>query len=128
VQLSKKHVLVIDYKTGRKFGNEIKHAEQVQLYAIATSIKYPDAETIDVELWYFDQKDGENYTHESKPASKWLYHLKLFNNRGKRMMSETEFAPNPNAISCKWCPYKDGICPHAVTTAVVAPRRKGQFK
>ena len=39
VWLSKKRAVVIDYKTGRKFGNEIKHAEQVQLYAMAVMIR-----------------------------------------------------------------------------------------
>ena len=127
VHLTKKHILIVDYKTGRKFGNEIKHGEQVQLYALAAAIKFPNVEEIDVELWYFDQKDGENYTHESKSVSKWMYHQKLFNNRGCKMTNATEFPPNPNAISCKWCPYRDGICEHAVTTTV-APRRKGTYK
>jgi hypothetical protein len=33
--------VVIDHKTGRKHGNELKHGEQVQLYAIATLIRNP---------------------------------------------------------------------------------------
>ncbi len=112
--LSSKHIAVIDYKTGRKHGNEIKHGEQVQLYALCAAIKYPEAETIDVELWYLDQDD---LTHESKPANKWLYHLKPFNNRGRKMMNETKWKPNPNVFSCNYCPYRLGDpapCVHAV--------------
>ena len=56
VRLSKTHAVVIDYKTGKKFGNEIKHAEQTQLYQLAAFLRYPELETIDVELWYTDRK------------------------------------------------------------------------
>lgn len=126
VHLTSTHLLVVDYKTGRKFGNEIKHGEQLQMYALAAAIKFPNVETIDVELWYFDQKDGENYTHETKSAAKWKYHQKFFSNRGLKMTNETKFLPNPNALSCRWCPYKDGICEYAVTTTI-APRRKKTY-
>lgn len=124
IHLSPTHILVVDFKTGRKFGNEIKHGEQVQLYALAAAVKFPNAKTIDVELWYFDQKDGENYTHESKPADKWLYHLKLFTNRGNKLLSATAFEPNPNAFSCKWCPYKEELCEYAHKGAMLPVRRK----
>lgn len=126
VHLTSTHILVIDFKTGRKFGNEIKHGEQLQLYALCAALKYPTAEIIDVELWYFDQKDGENYTHDSKPAKKWLYHLKPFNNRGIKLTNATEFPANPNAISCKWCTYKENICKFAHQGVAPPPRRKGQ--
>ena len=49
--------LVIDYKTGAKWGNEIKHGEQVQLYAISTLIRNPSLEKITVELWYIVKYD-----------------------------------------------------------------------
>lgn len=111
VHLSKTHIAVIDYKTGRRFGNEIKHGEQVQLYALSAAIKFPDAEIIDVELWYLDQ---DELTQESKPASKWLYHLKPFNNRGNKMCNETRFKPNPTIFTCQYCPYRLGVCEHAV--------------
>ena len=123
VHLSKQHVLVVDYKTGRKFGNEIKHGEQVQLYALGASILFPHATTIDVELWYLDQK-GE-ITHESKPASKWLYHLKPFNNRGLKMTQCLDFKPNPSVFACKWCAYKNEGCEFAYKGDAPV-RRKGQ--
>lgn len=125
VHLSTKHILVIDYKTGRKFGNEIKHGEQVQLYALGASILFPLAETIDVELWYLDQK-GE-ITHESKPANKWLYHLKPFNNRGRKMTEATEFKPNPSKYACQYCAYKEDVCKFAYKDDAPV-RRKGQPK
>jgi CRISPR/Cas system-associated exonuclease Cas4 (RecB family) len=112
VHISPTHIAVIDFKTGRKQGNEMKHSEQLQLYALAAAIKYGKAETITVELWYLDVDDE---TVETKPVSKWLYALKLFNNRGLKMTSATEFKPNPNVFSCQYCAYKEGICEYAVT-------------
>jgi hypothetical protein len=46
---------VIDYKTGKKFGNEIAHAQQCLLYAIATFFRYPHIEFVQTELWYIDK-------------------------------------------------------------------------
>jgi len=122
VFLSPKHVLVIDYKTGRKFGNEIKHGEQVQLYALALMCKMPEIETVDVELWYLDQNE---LTHETKPGSKWLYQLKPFTNRGLKMTMAKEFPPSPSKYACQYCPYKDGVC-EFVFKGDVPVRRKGQ--
>ena len=35
---------VIDYKTGKRFGNEISHSQQALLYAIGTFLRYPNLE------------------------------------------------------------------------------------
>lgn len=107
------HLIVIDYKTGRKQGNEIKHGEQCSLYAIAGSIMHPEVNDVTIELWYIDKDD---LTREKKPVTKWLSHLKLFNNRGHKMTNASVFKPNPNVWSCQYCPYKDGICEYAVDT------------
>lgn len=131
IWLSKTEIVVIDYKTGRKHGNEIKHGEQLQLYALACACRFPDVETIHVELWYLDQDD---MTTDVKHADKWLKAIKLFTNRGNKMLNETVFKPNPNAFSCNFCPYKDGICEHAYSDKKAvgnmykrkAVRRKGE--
>ena len=124
---TKKHLIVVDYKSGRKDGNEIKHGEQVMLYGLCAAIREPSVEVIDTELYYLDQSPGDdgskNFSSTSKPASKWLYHLKAFNNRGLKMTNATEFPPMPSAFACQWCPYKDGICEFAHSAKPV--RRKG---
>ena len=102
VRLSKTHAVVIDYKTGRKFGNEIKHAEQTQLYQLAAFLRYPELETIDVELWYTDQDD---LTHMKYTRSQGMRFFQNFNQRGIAMTSAKEFPPSPNVFACKWCPY-----------------------
>lgn len=102
VRLSKKHAVVIDYKTGKRFGNEIKHAEQGQLYQLAAFLKYPKLDTIDVELWYTDQNE---LSHMQYTREQGLRFFRNFDNRGKTMTSEQLFPANPNIFSCRWCPY-----------------------
>ncbi len=126
--------IIVDYKTGRKHGNEIKHGEQVQLYGLSAAIKFPLVKKIRTELWYLDQDD---IMSEEKPASKWLYQLKQFNNRGLKMTNCTDFKPNPNAFTCNYCPYKNEGCEYSIINSKAiqnvyarkaAPRRKGEPK
>lgn len=102
VRMSKTHGVVIDYKTGKKFGNEIKHAEQCQLYQLAAFLRYPELEVVDVELWYTDQDD---LTHMRYTREQGLRFFRNFDRRGIAITDATEFPPNPNLFSCRWCPY-----------------------
>jgi len=102
VRQSPEHAVVIDYKTGKRFGNEVKHAEQTQLYQLAAFMRYPELEKIDVELWYLDQDD---LAHMKYSRTQGLKFFPRFDQRGKDITSATEFPPNPNAFSCRWCPY-----------------------
>ena len=102
VRMSKTHAVVIDYKTGKKFGNEIKHAEQCQLYQLAAFLRYPELEAIDVELWYTDQND---LTHMRYTREQGLRFFQNFNRRGHAITDAEEFPANPNMFSCRWCPY-----------------------
>ena len=83
-------------------GNEIKHMEQCQLYQLAAFLRYPELEEVTIELWYLDQDDLTTRTFTRKQG---LRYLKFFHDRGEKMTTETEFAPNPNMYSCRWCPY-----------------------
>ena len=112
--LSEKHAVVIDYKTGKRFGNEIKHAEQLQLYAVTALLRYPALEHVTCELWYFDQNELASFNMKRSQLGKYL---KLFDRRGVAMTTETEFKPNPNIHSCRYCPYhpdKQGDCKFGV--------------
>lgn len=94
--------IVIDYKTGRMFGNEIKHAEQGQLYMASVFVRYPELEVVDVEFWYLDQDDLSQTRYTRKQSE---HFLRKFTQRGDLITSTTDFPPNPNLFSCKWCPY-----------------------
>jgi RecB family exonuclease len=108
------HAVVIDYKTGKRFGNEVKHAEQLQLYAVCALLRYPQIEHVTCELWYFDQNELASFKMKRSQMPKYL---KQFNQRGHAFTNEIEFKPNPNIYSCKYCPYgpaKQGDCAFGV--------------
>lgn len=102
VRVNKTEAIVIDYKSGRMFGNEIKHAEQGQLYMCSAFVRYPELETIVVEFWYTDQDDMTSVTYTRKQSE---HFLRKFTKAGDDITGCTEFPPNPNIFSCKWCPY-----------------------
>ena len=99
---SPEEAVVIDYKTGKRFGNEIKHAEQTQLYALATVLRYPQLEVVHTELWYPDVKELVVTTYLRHQA---LRFQNTWNKKGNDLTSCTDWKPNPNQFSCKWCMY-----------------------
>ncbi len=114
VFLSPTEAVVIDYKTGRREGNEIKHGEQVQLYQLVTFLRYPQLETITVELWYTDIDDLFQQTYRRDQG---LRFQRRFNERGMKLttydFTGEKADANPNVFSCKWCMYGkkgSGVC------------------
>ena len=91
--------LVVDYKTGRRYGS---NAEQVQLYALAVLERYPQVEEVTVQLWYLDQGeiDEEVFARSKHHATLREY----WEERPKRMMSDTAFKPTPGQ-HCARCYY-----------------------
>lgn len=107
--ISPTEAVVVDYKTGKKFGNEVKHGEQLMLYALSTFIMYPELEKVTAELWYLDINDMSDLIIPKKVAMK--RYLRMFDERARRMTTATEFKPNPNIYSCRYCPYGEtGDC------------------
>ncbi len=96
------HAIVIDYKSGRKFGNEVKHGEQLQLYQLVTLLRYPELEKVTAELWYVDTGD---ITSTTFTRAQGLRFRSGFQKRGDALTSCEEFPANPNKFSCRWCPY-----------------------
>ena len=106
-----------DYKTGRKEGNEVKHGQQGQLYAIACFMQFPKLEALEVEFEYLDHgKKSLRKTYTREQAVERF--LPMFTKRGLALTEATEFRPRPNRINCAWCPYGpnkgDGSCEHGV--------------
>lgn len=94
---------VIDLKTGRRFGNEIKHNQQAQLYAALAFFLFPSLTDITTQLWYADEKGLVAEKHIQR-----IKGLELFNkfiNKFRAMTSATHFPPHPNVMNCKWCDY-----------------------
>lgn len=104
------HATVIDYKTGRKFGNEVKHAEQMQLYALTSFLRYPKLEVVEVELWYLDQ---DEVTKMRMTRDMALRFKPGFTRRGNAITTCTDWPANPSKFVCKWCqygPWNGGQC------------------
>ena len=102
--------IVIDYKTGKKFGNEVKHSEQTQLYALNAVLRYPKLEEVTTELWYPDVKE---LTPVTFTRSQILRFKANFDRRGHAVTDCTVFPPNPNIYTCQYCqygPWNGGQC------------------
>jgi RecB family exonuclease len=107
---------LVDYKTGKKDGNEVKHSQQGQLYTLAGFCRYPELQTLTYEFVYLDHNiptTRKTYTRDQ--AMK--FHA-WFHERGMRMTTATEFPPKPSRITCKFCPYGpsrgNGFCEFGV--------------
>jgi len=105
VQEDETSARVIDYKTGKKWGNELAHGQQGLLYAIGTFFRYPDLQYVQTEFWYLDHGETtkKQYTREQA-----MQFAPGFHRRAIKMTTETEFAPTPNSNSCRWCHFKKG--------------------
>lgn len=109
--------VVRDWKTGKRFGNEVKHSQQGLLYAIAAFMRYPEMTEVEI---IFD------YTDEGKQSPKRIYNretvmrmLPSWDERGRKFSFAKEWPYKPNKINCRFCWYSnnnggDGSCPVAV--------------
>lgn len=97
-----RQAVVIDLKTGKRYGNEFKHAEQCTLYAIGAFKRYPKLEHVVTELWYSDADDLYTVSFDRDQA---MQHFPRFNDRLLKMTTATDFPPTPSRNSCRWCPY-----------------------
>lgn len=100
-----------DYKSGKKFGNEVSHAQQGQLYAVGSFMRYPLLEVVDVEIIYLDQNQKTARTYTREKAMKFL---PSWNKRALKMTEAEDFPPKPTKVTCMWCPFGpqngDGSC------------------
>lgn len=111
---TRKEGVVVDYKTGKRYGNEFAHTEQGQLYALTSFLRYSDLELVHVEFWYTDLNELHATKYTRKQA---LMHFKTWNDRALKMTTTNRFEPNPNLFSCQWCPFNPklgGTCEYAV--------------
>jgi RecB family exonuclease len=105
---------VIDWKSGKKEGNEIKHIQQGQLYAATAFVWQPQYDVVSVKFRYVDHSEKLDRTYTRAQGAQFL---DAFTKRAKRMTEAEVFPAKPNKINCKYCPYGvangDGSCLHA---------------
>jgi len=108
-------VEVWDHKTGKRFGNEITHTQQMQFYAVPTFMRYANVDLVVAKLVYLDE--GKVFPiHYTRPQAMEL--MPRISARAEKLTSCTDFPPKPNRSNCKWCDYGatngTGACPYAV--------------
>ena len=104
--------VVGDYKSGKSAYKAISHIQQMQLYAAATAIRQPWANTIFVELWYVDEGHIKSSKYSREEA---LRFVGRFDGRAQRIYDDRMYRPNPTKETCRYCPYGKangtGACP-----------------
>jgi len=106
---------VIDYKTGKAFGNEIAHSQQALIYAIGSFFRFPELEIAKTEIWYLDHGTTLEQVYTRDEAMVFMPKL---HDRAITMTTAMKFPPNPSSYNCKWCSYGKGehpICEWAET-------------
>lgn len=101
-----------DWKTGRKFGNEIVHRQQEMIYAIGTFMRYPNLEFLRTEFWYLDHAEDTQGTYTRAEAMALMPRLK---HRAIQMTSAIEFPAKPSVHNCRWCSYREEHCEWGVS-------------
>lgn len=98
--------VVIDFKSGKRYGNEIKHGQQVQLYQLCTFLRYPETEKVTTEIWYLDKNELYKQSYMRKQGLRFLNN---FHTRGMKLTTDSKFKANPSQYSCRFCPYRTGM-------------------
>ena len=99
---SQSHVIVGDYKSGRSGYKTAEHIQQLQLYSAVSALKFEWADSITAELWYVDEGWVRQSTYTREQALKYVGR---FQSRADRIYADRLFRPNPNKITCKYCPF-----------------------
>ena len=108
VQEDETSARVIDYKTGKRWGNEITHGQQGLLYAIGTFFRYPHLQYVQTEFWELDKGETAKKQYTREQAMEFA---PGFHRRAIKMTTEKDFTPTPNSSSCRWCSFKTGDDP-----------------
>jgi RecB family exonuclease len=93
---------VVDWKTGKIEGNEVKHAQQGQLYALATFMRYPDVNEVETLFVYVDHGKTRPRRYKRSDVPKLLPE---WEQRLTRMTAATVWPAKPNKMKCRFCAY-----------------------
>jgi hypothetical protein len=96
-------VKVIDYKSGKKFGNEAAHSNQGLIYAIGTFMRHDLVQFVETNFWYLDHNTDNPQRYTREQAMLFLPNL---TNKATLLTSDTEFKPKPSGNNCRFCAYK----------------------
>ncbi len=96
-----KSAKVIDLKSGKI--HQADHQQQTQLYALFTSIEYPDVEELTTQLWYCDQ-DGlvTEKTYDKFTIGRYFGY---WDSRLKSMWNDNTWRTQEHPRACMFCAY-----------------------
>lgn len=97
--------VVVDYKSGRIDGNEVKHVDQGSLYAAYVFTRFPNINRVIVEFWYCDAEALTKNVYFRNTSVVPI--MRRFNQRVLRMSDDKMCPPRPDKFGCKWCGYAD---------------------
>lgn len=100
-------ILIIDWKSGRVFGNELKHGTQGMFYAIAALMRHPELEYVEAEFAYIDH--GQVHTRSTMTRAELPHFLPRLTKRALAMTTAQHFPANPSTHNCRWCRMKDEV-------------------
>lgn len=96
---------LIDWKSGGRHHNVVKHLDQMQFYALAALLAIPSLELIHASFIYLDLGETMQRAFHREQGEGYLT---LLTPRIARLVSETQFLPRPSKYTCRWCPFKTG--------------------
>lgn len=108
---------VNDWKTGKRFGNEVKHAQQGLLYGISTIMRFPEVERVQISFTYTDHNVVVPRTFDREVLARIV---PSWTDRINAMLNDTVHKPKPSKMNCRFCPYRPkksggtGECAHGV--------------
>jgi len=109
VRPNERNVLIIDYKSGKKTGNEIKHHEQCVEYAISEALEDTKLQVFTLELWYLDQPPAaDNPTSRVMTRTQVLQSFPAMRKKHQEVLDAVVFPARPSRFACYFCDYKAG--------------------
>lgn len=120
---------VIDWKTGKSFGNEVKHSQQGLLYAIAAFMRYPEMQRVRIRFVYTDEGKWDRTKEYSRELVMRM--LPNWDDRAGKFTTATQWPVKPNAINCRFCWFSpnnggDGSCPAGVEVTTAKPSSRSK--
>jgi hypothetical protein len=102
-------VRLIDLKTGKNRGG---YEDQLELYALAALLMYPEVDNVIAELWFIDSGEFIGTSHGAYTQKDVKVLKKKWEKRVKPMFIDDLWSPRPNQY-CKYCTFtksKGGQC------------------
>ena len=102
-------IMIVDHKTGKKDGNEIKHHAQLMEYAVCFALIDPSIQLFYPQIWYIDLPEGENTLMKNMTRQQVLRAFPRIKERHRKLLEAKLFPAHPSQFACRFCPYKAGM-------------------